>query len=55
MPYEQGMSIQYDFLTKKVTVVFRGTKMVLPGAYETETEGRKAGEDHCRQQGWTGR
>jgi hypothetical protein len=52
MPYEDGMSVSYDAVTKKVTVFFRGQKTVLPGEYATQEAGRKAGEEWCRARGW---
>jgi hypothetical protein len=52
MAYEPGMSVQYDFITKKVTVHFRGQRVELPGTYESREEGIRAGEEYCRQLGW---
>ena len=52
--YEDGMSVSYDAVTKQVTVVFRGKKVILPGKFVTESEGKKAGEAYCRKQGWRG-
>jgi len=52
--YEDGMSVSYDAVTKQVTVVFRGKKVILPGKFTTESEGKKAGEAYCRKQGWRG-
>jgi hypothetical protein len=52
MAYEPGMSVQYDFITKKVTVHFRGQRVELPGTYESREEGIRVGEEYCRQLGW---
>ena len=54
MAYEPGMSVQYDDLSKKVTVIFRGKKVVLHGRYQTREAGVRAGEQFCREQGWSG-
>jgi hypothetical protein len=54
MPYEPKMNIDYDRGSKTVTVHFRGEKTVLRGPYATREAGKKAGEDFCRRQGWTG-
>ncbi|WP_153203075.1 hypothetical protein [Niveispirillum sp. SYP-B3756] len=54
MPYEENMSVQYDESTKSVTVHFRGEKQVLPGRYESQEAGKRAGEAYCRRQGWVG-
>jgi hypothetical protein len=54
MPYEPGMSIQYDFISKKVTVHFRGQRVELPGEYASRAEGIRAGEEYCRRRGWLG-
>jgi hypothetical protein len=50
--YEAGMKITYDATSKRVVVAFRGRISVLPGNYESETDGIKAGELYCRQHGW---
>jgi hypothetical protein len=34
MPYEDKMSVEYDAVSKKVTVHFRGERVELPGKYE---------------------
>ncbi len=54
MPYELNMSVDYNEITKQVTVMFRGEKVVLPGPYDRYEDGKRAGEDHCRQRGWQG-
>lgn len=54
MPYEPTMDISYEGVSKTVTVFFRGKKTILPGPYPTQEAGRRAGEDFCRRQGWTG-
>ena len=52
MAYEKDMDIQYDELSKKVTVTFRGKQVTLPGRYKNWAEGKRAGEQYCRNQGW---
>lgn len=52
MPDDLGMSIQYDELSKTVTVTFRGGKHPVPGRHKTHAEGMKAANDFCRRQGW---
>ncbi len=52
MAYEKDMDIQYDELSKKVTVTFRGKQVKLPGRYKNRGEGMRAGEQYCRNQGW---
>lgn len=54
MPYEADMSVSYDEIAKSVTVLFRGKKIVLRGPYQTREEGKRAGENFCRQNGWSG-
>ena len=54
MAYENGMSVEYEAVTEKVTVHFRGEKQELPGQYKTREEGIKAGEAYCRSHGWKG-
>lgn len=54
MPYETKMSVQYDEVSKRVTVFFRGGKTILPGQYQTREEGMRAGEQYCRERGWQG-
>ncbi len=54
MPKEPGMGIAYDQVSKKVTIIFRGKKVILPGRYKTREEGIRAGEQFCRGQGWKG-
>jgi hypothetical protein len=50
--YEPGMKVTYAPHTRTVVVNFRGRVTVLPGTYDTEGEGVRAGEGFCRQQGW---
>ena len=50
--YEIGMKINYDPVSKRAVVAFRGRITVLPIAYETESEAFAAGESHCRSLGW---
>ena len=54
MAYEQKMSVDHDAITKKVTVYFRGKKIVLPGRYDSQEDGMWAGEKYCRDHGWEG-
>jgi hypothetical protein len=51
MPDDLGMSIEYDELSRTVTVTFLGKRTVLPGTYPTRAEGMRAGEAFCRRQG----
>jgi hypothetical protein len=51
--YEPGMKVSYDPVSKRVVVAFRGRITVLAQDYETEAEGTKAGELHCRTHGWS--
>jgi hypothetical protein len=53
MPYEIGMSIQYEHDTGKVIIHFRGKRIILRGPYPTREAGTKAGEEFCRRQGWS--
>lgn len=50
--YETGMKVFYDPLSNRVVVSFRGRITVLPDVYENEADALKAGERHCRQNGW---
>jgi hypothetical protein len=50
--YEPGMKVTYDDTSQRVVVAFRGRITVLPGTYDTEDKGIKAGEAHCRSHGW---
>jgi hypothetical protein len=54
MSNERGMSVEYELITGKVTVHFRGERIELPGSYRTREEGMKAGEAFCRSRGWAG-
>ena len=50
--YETGMKVFFDPQSQRVVVSFRGRITVLPGTYENEADAVKAGEHHCRQNGW---
>jgi len=50
--YEPGMKINYDPVSKRVVVAFRGRIVVLPDSYESEPAGIAAGETYCHRQGW---
>ncbi len=52
MPYEQGMQIDYDPISKEVLITFRGERAILPVTYESAEEGKAAGEKYCRKHGW---
>jgi hypothetical protein len=54
VPYEDGMSIEHDTKTGKVTVYFRGTRKVLPEKCMTWSDAVRSGEAYCRAQGWKG-
>ena len=51
MPDNLEMSIDYDELSRTVTVTFLGKRTVLPGTYPTREAGMRAGEAFCRRQG----
>jgi hypothetical protein len=44
-------TISYDVPSKKVTVHFRGTTVILDGEYDDREAARRAGEDFLRKQG----
>jgi len=52
--YEAGMKISYDQKSQAVSITFRGKIVVLAGPYATLEDATKAGENHCRLQGWRG-
>ena len=52
--YEPGMKVLYDRRSKALTVAFRG-RLVELGTFPTEAEAIAAGEEYCRQRGWTSR
>jgi len=54
MPYEQGMRVEYDPISKEVHVTFRGERALLAETFDTLEAGTAAGEKHCRRQGWKG-
>ncbi|WEZ85531.1 hypothetical protein P6U16_26125 (plasmid) [Rhizobium sp. 32-5/1] len=51
MRYEPEMTIIFDVLSKIVFVSFRGRDTML-GPFQSQQEGIKAGESHCRSLGW---
>jgi hypothetical protein len=50
-PYEPGMRIIYDVLTKSVVISFRGEIKML-GPFPDRSAGISAAEDFCRARGW---
>lgn len=52
MPYEAGMTIFYDVVSKAVIVEFRGKFVTLQGPFADTAEGVHAGEEFCRKLGW---
>jgi hypothetical protein len=52
MPYEPGMTIMFDVLTKAVFIEFRGHFTFLTGPFKDRSTGVAAGEDFCRSKGW---
>jgi hypothetical protein len=50
--YETGMKVVFDEKSKAVSVTFRGRRHELKGPFESECEGIKAGQNHCRKLGW---
>lgn len=55
MPYEEGMTIIYDVVSKAVIVEFRGKFVTLQGPFADKAEGVRAGEEFCRKRGWKDR
>lgn len=53
MPYEQGMRIDYDPISKEVHVTFRGERTLLPDTYDSLEAGTAAGEKYCKRHGWS--
>ncbi len=51
MRYEPEMTIIFDVLSKLVFVSFRGRETML-GPFQSQYEGIRAGESHCRSLGW---
>ena len=50
-PYEPGMRIIFDVLTKTVVVSFRG-QVELLGPFPDKKTGVEAAEEFCRSKGW---
>lgn len=50
--YEPGMRITYDPKTKRARVAFRGRLVELPAEFDNERDAVRAGEDHCKRNGW---
>ena len=50
-PYEKGMHIIFDVITRCAVVNFRG-KMDIIGPYRNRVEAIAAAEDRCRKDGW---
>jgi hypothetical protein len=51
-PYEIGMTIIYDVVTKSTFIGFRGEFHYLIGPFLSRREGIAAGEAKCLQLGW---
>ncbi|MCQ9144551.1 MULTISPECIES: hypothetical protein [Brucella/Ochrobactrum group] len=54
MAYEQGMSIDYDVASHKLTIYFRGQKREFTAHFNSYAEAAAHGEKLCRQWGWKG-
>lgn len=54
MAYEQGMAINYDAASHKLTVYFRGEKREFIARFNTHGEATAHGEKLCRQWGLEG-
>jgi hypothetical protein len=54
MAYEEGMSFDLNTITSQVTIIFRGKKTKLPGAYKDWTRAKEDAEAFCRKNGWKG-
>jgi hypothetical protein len=50
-PYEKGMHIIFDVITRCAVVSFRG-KMDIMGPYGNPIEAIAGAEDRCRKNGW---
>jgi hypothetical protein len=50
--YEPGMKINFDPVSGRVVVSFRGRISVLPEKCGSEAEGKALGESFCQRQGW---
>lgn len=50
-PYEKGMHIIFDLITRCAVVNFQG-KMAIIGPYPNRVEAIAAAEDRCRDAGW---
>ena len=53
MQYEDGMQIIWDVVSRQVVVIFRGDITSLPQKFQSRAEGIAAGEEFCRDAGWT--
>ena len=51
--YEDGMQVIWDVMTREVVVIFRGSVTILLSKFETRQDGVKAGEEVCRNAGWS--
>lgn len=52
-PYEAGMQIIFDPITKTVLVSFRD-KVTTLGPFPNRGDAVEAAENYCRKQGWGG-
>ncbi len=53
MAYENGMSIQHDAINRRVIIHFRGKKHEIKAPGDDRAQAIRAGEEFCRQLGWT--
>jgi len=51
MPYEQGMQIVFDLVSRTTVVCFRDT-IEMFGPFKDRWEAIHAGEQYCRNHGW---
>jgi hypothetical protein len=51
MPYEEGMQIVFDLVSRTTVVCFRDTINMF-GPFADRWEAIHAGEQHCRDLGW---
>jgi hypothetical protein len=52
MPYEAGMLVMFDVVSKSIFVEFRGMFTTLPGPFADRVTGIRAGEAYCLAMGW---
>lgn len=54
MLYEKGMRIEYDAIEGVVLIYFRGVRYRIVGKFGSFRQAIQAGEQQCRQLGWSG-